>query len=77
MGEYQGRAVIDVEALLLPVWDIGGEVDVEKGRFVGSLDPEAAGDLSVRLGKNIKATAEQGLVGFNPRKIITVGEEHR
>ena len=70
MGEYQGRAVIDVEPLLLLVWDIGGEVNVEKGRFVGSLDPEATDDLSVRLGKNIKATAEQGPVGFNPHKIL-------
>lgn len=76
LGEHQGRAVVGIKPLLRLVWDVGGEVDLEKGRFVNRLDPEAAGDLLVQLGKNIEVAAEQGPVGFDPHEILIFGDEH-
>jgi hypothetical protein len=53
-----------------------GEIDVKEWRFVGRLDPKAVGDLLVRLRKNVKAMIEQRLVGFDPHKVFTIGNEH-
>ena len=50
---------------------------MEEQRFVGRLDPKAARDLPVQLRKNIEASTEQRPVGFNPRKILTIRDEHR
>ena len=50
---------------------------MKEGRFVNHLDPKAVGDLSVRLRKNVEATIEQRLVGFDPRRVHTIGNKHR
>ena len=76
MGKGRGRAVVNIKPLLRPIWDVGREIDVKEGRFVGHLDPKAIGDLSVRLRKNTEATIEQRLVGFDPRRVHTIGNKH-
>jgi len=77
VGKGRGRAVVNIKPLLRPIWDVGREIDVKEGRFVGHLDPKAIGDLSVRLRKNTEATIEQRLVGFDPRRVHTIGNKHR
>jgi len=49
---------------------------VKEGRFVGRFDPKAADDLPVRLRKNVEETTKQHLVGFDPREVFTIGNEH-
>ena len=77
MGKSQSRAVVNIKPLLHLIWDVGGEIDVKEWRFVGRLDPKAVGDLLFKLGKNVEATTEQCLVGFYPRKVLTIGNKHR
>ena len=50
---------------------------MKEGTFIARLDPKATGDLLVRLRKNVEATIEQSLVGFDPREVYTIGNEHR
>jgi hypothetical protein len=50
---------------------------VKEWRFVDCLDPKVAGDLSVRLRKNIEAMIEQCPMGFDPREVSTIRNEHR
>ena len=50
---------------------------MKEWRFVGRLDPKVAGDLPVRLRKNVEATTKQRPVGFDPREVFTIGNEHR
>ena len=76
MGKGQGRATINIKPLLHPIQDVGREIDVKEWRFVGILDPKAAGDLPVRLRKNVEATTKQRPVGFDPHEIFTIGNEH-
>jgi len=52
------------------------QIDVKEQRFVDHLDPKAAGDLLVRLRKNIEVAAKQRPMGFNPRKVLIIGNEH-
>ena len=77
MGEGQGRAVINIQPLLRLIRNVGREIDVKEGRFVGYLDPKVAGDLSIRLRKNVKAMTKQCPVGFNPHEVFIIGNEHR
>ena len=77
MGKGRGRAVVNIKPLLRPIWDVGREIDVKEGRFVGHLDPKAIGDLSVRLRKNVEATTKQRLVGFDLYEVFIIGNEHR
>jgi hypothetical protein len=75
MGEGWGQAVINIKPLLCPIRDVGREIDVKEGRFVGCLDPKDANDLSVKLRKNVKATTKQCLVGFDPHEVLTIGNK--
>jgi hypothetical protein len=63
--------------LLCLICDVGREIDVKEGRFVNRLGPKAAGDLSVRFRKNVKATTKQRPVGFDPHEIFTIGKRRR
>ena len=47
MGEGRGRAVINIKPLLHSIQDVGREIDVKEGRFVGRFDPKATDDLPV------------------------------
>ena len=47
MGKGQSRAVINIKPLLRPIQDVGREIDVKEGRFVGRFDPKATDDLPV------------------------------
>ena len=77
MGKGWSRVVINIKSLLRPIQDVGREIDVKEWRFISCLDPKAAGDLPVRLRKNVEATIKQHPVGFNPHEVFTIGDEHR
>jgi len=49
---------------------------VKEGRFVSRFDPKAVGDLPARLRKSVLATTIQCPVGFDSRKVFTIGYEH-
>ena len=50
---------------------------MKEGRFVGYLDLKVAGDLSIRLRKNVQATIEQRPLGIDPYEVFTIGNKHR
>jgi len=77
VGKGRSRAVINIKPLLRPIRDIGREIDVKEWRFVGHFDPKAISNLPVRLRKNVEATTKQCPVGFDPREVYTIGNEHR
>ena len=76
MGEGRGQAVINIKPLLRLIWDVGRKIDVKEGRFVSRLDPKAAGDLSVRLRKNVEAMTKTTPSGVRPREVFTIGNKH-
>jgi hypothetical protein len=76
VGKGRSQTIIDIKSLLHPIQDIGMEIDVKEWKIVGRLDPKAVGDLSVRLRKNVEAMIEQRPVGFDPREVFIIGNEH-
>ena len=77
MGEGRSQVVINIKPLLRPIQDVGRQIDVKEGRFVGHLDPKAADNLPVRLRKNIEAMTKQRPVGFDPCEVLAIGNKHR
>jgi hypothetical protein len=76
VGKGQSRTIIDIKQLLHPIQDVEREIIVKEWRFVGRLDPKAVSNHSVRLRKNVEATTKQRPIGFDPREVLTIGNEH-